>query len=455
MPRFEPKTFSFMLERMANRVVARTELTDLEDGGVIHPILAGVARALADQSFQQVNLQRIWDIDTATGEDLDDRGQDVQPTKISRLAASKATGDVVFSRTGTTGTVIIPIGTIVRVPGGGAEFETTAAGSILAGDTASASIAIQAVEAGIEGNVDASSISQMAAVTGIETVTNAAALSGGQTSESDPQYRARIKAFLRSLPRGTPDALKFAVLSTALDAFGRIVSAEVVELEGAELGIVYIYVDDGTGTIEVTADNIGTPEVVIASAIGGEERLFLDNKPVKLGFPVVIEKNSIPLTEGLDFTLNRATGQITLTAPLVVTDDVTAEYTWLEGLIEEAQKIVDGDAAARLAYPGYRAAGTQVFVLSPTVLQQIVAGGVIVEDSFVGESAAVVTEAKASINRYINSLTINGDVIFSELIAAVQAVQGVFDVTFITPTSNVIIGEGELARVLDANITLS
>ena len=249
MPRFEPKTFSFMLERMANRVVARTELTDLEDGGVIHTILAGVARELDDQSFQQVNLQRIWDIDTATGEDLDDRGQDVQPTKISRLAASKATGDVVFSRTGTTGTVIIPIGTIVRVPGGGAEFETTAAGSILAGDTASASIAIQAVEAGIEGNVDASSISQMAAVTGIETVTNAAALSGGQTSESDPQYRARIKAFLRSLPRGTPDALKFAVLSTALDAFGRIVAAEVVELEGAELGIVYIYVDDGTGTL--------------------------------------------------------------------------------------------------------------------------------------------------------------------------------------------------------------
>lgn len=455
MPRFEPKTFSTFLERMSARVVARTALTDLNEGGNLHTLLAAVARELDDQSFQMTNLQRIWDIDTATGEDLDERGLDLNPTKLERTAASKASGSVVFSRTGTSGTISIPQGTVVNVPGGGPEFETTAAGSILDTFSSSAAIPVLALEAGVEGNVDASTVTQFNGVTGAETVTNAAAFTGGQDEESDEQFRERIKTFLRSLPRGTPDALKFAVLNTFLDDFGRIVTAEVVELPAPDLGIVYIYVDDGAGTVSIVLDNIGAPETVVASAIGGEVRVNLANVPVVFGSSVAVELNAVPITEGVDYVLNRATGQITFAVALSPGDAVTAEYQWQGGLIAEAQKIVDGDPGDRVNYPGYRAAGTQVFVRPPTILQQLVVGALVIDGDFLGLQTEIREDVSSAINRYINNLPINGDVIVSELIFAAQSVEGVVDVTFTTPASNVIIGEGQLARTSAANITIT
>lgn len=458
MARFQPRTFSTILERMAARVVARTELTDLEEGGVLHTILAAVARELDDINYQMVNLQRVWDIDTASNEDLDDRAQDLNPDKLSRLGATKATGTVVFSRTGTTGTVTIPVGSVVRVPGGGPAFETTAAGTINNGDTDSGAVPIIAQEAGADGSVDAAAISQMDAVTGVETVTNAANTTGGQDEETDVQFRERIKSYLRSLPRGTPDALKYAALSTSLDAYGKIVTAEVVERSGSELGIVDLYVDDGAGTIVFTDNNVGTPETVVAVAIGGEVRLFLDNKPLVQGFPVAVELNAVPLVEGTDFTVNHATGQITLDPVLYPSglapgDAVTAEYYWYEGLIAECQKIIDGDPTDRDNYPGYRAAGVQVLVVPPTIYSQVIEAQVVVADGFDGTD--VRTKVASAILRYVNGLGLNGDVILSELIYQAQSVPGVVDVTFTTPTANVVIGEGELARVDITNIDLT
>ena len=89
MPRFEPKTFSYILSRMANRVVARTELTDLEVGGVLHTILAAVAREMDDISYQMVNLQSVWDLDTASGEDLDARALDINDRTLRRYRSDE------------------------------------------------------------------------------------------------------------------------------------------------------------------------------------------------------------------------------------------------------------------------------------------------------------------------------------------------------------------------------
>ncbi len=440
--------------------MARTDLTDLEDGGTIHTIATGVARELDDVNFQMTNVQEIWDIDSAMGLDLDRRGEDYNPDKVVRRFAAKAVGSVVFSRTGTSGIATIPTGAIARVPDGGPAFVTTAAGTIPDLGSSSGSVAIQAVVAGVAGNVDGSTITQMDGVTGVETVTNSAATTGGQDRESDADFRTRMKAYLRSLPRGTVDALKFAALTATLTAIGSVRFAEVVELGGSGLGRTNIYADDGAGTISVTNSNYGSPETVVASAAGGEVRLFLDSKPVVESPAVNIRINAVLQVEGTDYELNRPRGQITLDATVYPTgltalDVVTAEYTWYEGLIAETQMIIDGDASDRANYPGYRAAGTDVFVLPPTVLQQVVTATVAIEEEFVGQAADILVAVRAAINRYINNLGINGDVILSELIAAAQSVQGVFDVQFTAPTANVTIGEAEIARVTDANINLT
>jgi uncharacterized phage protein gp47/JayE len=459
LSRFEPKTFSFILQRIINRVVARTRLTDANDGGVVHTVSAGAARELDDLNFQATNLQRVWDIDTATGEDLDDRGQDYNPEKLTRNAGSPATVSLIFSRTGTVGTVTIPAGSVARVPGGPA-FATLTAGSIADTFSSSGAISARAQAIGIAGNVIANSITEFGAITGVETVTNPGAALGGQDAETDRQFRERIKAYLRSLPRGTPDALKFAALSAFLEDFGRVVSAEVVELQTPNLGTTYVYIDDGAGTVEVTADNIGAPETVVGAATGGEVRFFLDNVPLQFGSPADIELNAFSLSEGTDYTLNRATGQITLDPILYPTgltagDTVTAEYSWWEGLIGEAQKIIDGDPTDRTNFPGYRAAGTLVYVLPPTILQQIITADAVLEDAFLGQAAEVRQAVADAINRYVNGLGINGDVILSELIFQAQSVAGVADVVFSSPTANVIVGEGQLARVDPNNVDIT
>ena len=457
MARFEPRQFTQFLERMINRAVARTELTDVEEGGNLHTIFAAVARELDDISYQMVNLQRIWDIDTATGEDLDARALDTNPDKLSRQGATKATSTVVFSRAGTSGLVNIPAGSIVRVPSGGPEYETTASGTINNAASSSASIPVLALVAGSDGNVDADTITQLDAITGVETVTNTTAATGGSDEETDAEFRERIKAYLRSLPRGTPQALKFAVLNTELEDYGRIVTAEVVELTGDDLGKSYVYVDDGTGTIVVTDNNTGSPETVIASALGGEDHLYLDNFPVREGATITIEVNGSPIVEGTDYTIDLSQGLIVfdITAyptGLTATDEVTAEYTWYTGLIAEAQKIIEGDRNDRANYPGYKAAGTQVFVRSPTVLIQTISAAVTVEEGFDGDT---VRDAVASaLIRYINSLTINGDVYLSEMYFAAQSVRGVVDIIFSEPSGNVAIGTGELARTSSANVTI-
>lgn len=457
-PRFEPKTYSTILQRMLDRVIARTDLTDVEEGGVIHTLCAATARELDDVNFQATNLQDIWAIDTATDTDLDERAVDYGPDKIVRDEAVPAVGNVQFGRSGTSGTVPIPIGSIVRVPDGGPEFETTAAGSIP--DTQSVSGLITAVckTPGLVGNVDSATITQLDAIAGVETVTNPSAFTGGQNEESDAAFRSRLKVYLRSLARGTPDALRFAVLGVTVSGFGTIRFAEVVELQGDDLGIVEIYVDNGTGTIETNAAVTG--QTVIASAGGGEQRFFLSNVPVKVGPTVTIYINASPLTEGTDYTLNYATGQVELDETayptgLTTADTVTADYTYYTGLIAEAQKVVDGDPADRTNYPGYRAAGTLVSVLAPTVLQQVVQASLVIEQAFIGEAATVQTQVRAAINRYINSLGISEDVIFTELVNAAQSVPGVFDVAFSSPTANIAIGSGELARVVDGNITFN
>ena len=500
MAKFEPRTFDDFFQRMLNRVVARTELTDLEVGGVLTTILGAVARELDGISYQIVALQDLWDLETATGEDLDRRAADANPAEIIRQGAMPAAGTVKFGRSDTSASVTIPAGTQVALVGGDPVYATNVAITISAGVATSASVATTAVVAGLAGNCTAgdSSIPTGIAeivvnVAGVDTVINDTSFTGGLDGETDQQLRERVRAYLRSLPRGTPDALKFAVLGVSVTGFGRIVVAEVEELPTPNYGQVNVWVDDGNGTTEVI-EAVGT-ETVISPAIGGETRLSLDfgavYSPVA---PVVVWKDHnnyngsgvdalITLIRGeagdaagtYDYIINFATGELTVVAdgpaqiPNATTstanvaglqpgDALTAAYSRYGGLIGEAQKIVDGDPLDRENYPGYRAAGVYVRVLPPTVYWQVIEATVVLLEGY--DSATVTAACSAAIERYVNSLTINGDVIFSELVNACMAVPGVFDVTFTTPDQtaanpNVIIGSGELARTSTSYITVS
>lgn len=505
MPVFAPKTFPDFFERMLARVVARTALTDLESGGVISTVCGGVARELDDISYQIVALQNLWDLDTATGADLDARAADANPDEISRQAAVAATGTVVFGRTNTAAAVTVPIGTIVAVVGGSPTYQTTAAVTLGIGVAESAAVGIVAVEAGSAGNCDPADLTAtpptgileiVVNLAGIETVRNDTSCAGGQDRESDQSLRNRVRAYLRSLSRGTPEALRSAVLGVTVSGYGRIVIADVEELAVPNYGKVYVWIDDGTGNTGFTANNGGAAETVIDPAAGGEIRLDLSRNALVPTIPPVVtwrDHNNyngagvdvihtlqigvpgVDLPAAYDYSVNYASGRITINpgGPTGIPDAATstanvaglqpgdalfAAYTYYEGLIAEAQKIIDGDPADRTNYPGYRAAGTYVEVRPPTVYIQAIAATITLEPGY--EYATVSAQAAAALERYVNGLSINGDVILSELVNAAQSVAGVFDVVFsqpdqTAPNPNVIIGAGELARTSSAQITLT
>ena len=503
---FTPKTFPEFFQRMLNRVVARTELTDLEVGGVLTTIVGAVARELDDMSYQMVALRELWDLDTATGIDLDARAVDCNPDEITRNGAVKAAGSVVFGRTNTAASVTVPAGTLVALVGGTPTYTTNADVILGVGVATSASTAVTAVVPGSEGNCDPADtsiptgISEIVVnVAGIETVHNDTACSGGRDQESDSELRERIRAYLRSLPRATPDALKAAVLGVEVTGYGRIVTAQVEELPTPNYGQVNVWIDDGNGTTEFSTSTgtfaLATEEVVIDPAIGGEIRLYLDHHAlVPAVAPTVKWKDHhdysgngvdaiVELTEGeagdgattYDYIVNYATGKITLNpkGPSLIPDAATstdsvaglqsgdalyAEYTYYLGLISEAQKIIDGDPDDRTNYPGYRAAGVYVQVKAPTVYWQVIEASMVLVSGY--DTSTVIAAAQTAIIQYINSLGVNGDVIFSELVAAVHAVEGVFDVTFQSPDQtdtnpNTIIGDGELARTRLSDMTIS
>jgi uncharacterized phage protein gp47/JayE len=532
--KFQPKTFPDFVQRMASRIVARTDLNDLEDGGVLLTIIGALARELDDLHYQMVRLQDVFDIDTATGADLDARAKDYNPDAIVRSSAVKASGKVKFYRVGTTGNIAIPEGVIVGVPGEDSQqYRTTIATTIADGGTSSAEVLVVATVAGssanfsgagyldpvvLAGSVDLTAddvangptgVSQIiSAVAGLDSVRNTTGMSSGSDTETDSSFRGRIKTYLRSLSRATPHSLEDAVLGVKLDNFGRIQVAKVQELQEPNLGKVLLYVDDGTGSsAKVQAHNYETDpvtnqatgflaEALTENAAGGEIYFQLKHAPLVgedtafvtwvtqtalAGGPAV--NTSVTLTRGsavsaagtYDYRLNQGSGKLTLypggpngiatvaTSPsdvkgLQALDTVHIRYKWYGGLIEEAQKIVDGDASDRPNYPGVRAAGVDVRVLPPTILSQTVEATINIDPGH--ESSGVVAECKTAIMNYINGLPINGDIYITELIYVLQGVSGVRDVIWTSggdpynPT-NTIVGEGELARVALEDIILT
>ncbi|MGC8030527.1 baseplate J/gp47 family protein, partial [Salmonella enterica] len=74
----------------------------------------------------------------------------------------------------------------------------------------SVTVPIQAVTAGVAGNVTAGSINTIAqAITGIDTVTNAAGLTNGEDAELDADFRARFIHYINSLSKATKAAVLY------------------------------------------------------------------------------------------------------------------------------------------------------------------------------------------------------------------------------------------------------
>lgn len=258
MPVFQTRRYDQILVQMLAKIVSRTALSDISDSSVLKHILASVARGIDELYFNASLLKDLFSIDRATGEDLDERAAEIQPGTISRNEATKATGNVQFSRSGVVGTTTIPIGTKVQTAGG-VVFATTAVGTITPGNTDSNLVSAVADVAGADGNVASATIVKFQQKpAGVDSVTNPSAFANGADEESDDAFRARIKAFIAGLARSTVHALESGVLGIQDPDTGQTILFSKAVEDMIDRGEVTLYIDDGTGSAESTETAEGT-----------------------------------------------------------------------------------------------------------------------------------------------------------------------------------------------------
>jgi len=230
---FSLKLFSAVLEDMISWMTAtQSKITDFNEGAVCRSMFEAIG----------LEIEQLY-IRTRIG--IEDSLKEIPfyAFDFTRKAGQKASGNVIFSRTGSSGEIIISIGTLVATADG-TQFETTSVGTIADAQQDSNSVTITAVEEGTEANVPANTVIVIVTpVSGVETVDNAAATSGGLGIETDEEFVKRFKEFIEGLGQSSESGL-----ITGSKLITGVRSASTKEHFPPSSGInVTVYIDDGAG----------------------------------------------------------------------------------------------------------------------------------------------------------------------------------------------------------------
>jgi uncharacterized phage protein gp47/JayE len=468
MSRVLLKSRSDIIRDLINSTVARTNLTDVNEAAILRHLLTAVGSEIFSVYGQFTNLASLFDFQTAEGDDLDERAKEILGGTLTRNAASRATGSLTFSRQ-TVGTVVnIPAGTICSDENG-VQFTTTAVGTITIAALTSGPVQAKAVNLGSSGNIAAATsdtgVKSFASTKppGVNAVTNDI-FAGGLDRESDNDFRARIENFIQSLPRSTVQSLESIVLGITNASSGKRVTSSHVYEPPTNPGTATLYIDDGSGTLgaEITSVVFTGLEMPNGTALatGGEEFLTLPNYPLldNVQSSIVITSNQRgALTVGTNVYVNWASGRMFFNPPLSADETITvSNYEYYSGLIKDVQLVVDGDPSNRATYPGYRAAGVDVRVLSPQVQTITIAANLTVLPGYSGTTVA--SAVQTEVVSYINNLGISGDVVRHEVVERVMAVPGVYNTTLLvnsTEDSIIYINDDQIARTTSGNVTIT
>ena len=133
-------------------------------------------------------------------------------------------------------------------------------------------------------------------------------------------------------------------------------------------------------------------------------------------------------------------------------------YKVYSGLVEQTTNIIDGLPTNTVLFPGVKAAGTVVEVLTPLIRSIQVALQIRPKDGVTLNSITDLVRARVA--SYINGLGVGKPVVLAEIIKNVQSLPGVFSVTILgtLPTATddrIVVGTIEKAFVLDSTKDIS
>ncbi len=235
---------------------AASGLVDLAIGSILRSIVeSNSAVALWIQQLI-VTLLVTTRASTCSGDDLDSWMADFS---FTRLAATAATGQVVFSRFTATNQAVILVGAEVTTTDGtqaylvttdttNAAYDATQLGYVLAAGTSSVSVPVQASTAGTAGNAQAGTITIISgSIQYVDTVTNTVTFDSGEDAETDDALRSRFVLWIASLSKSTLSAIGYAL--TSMQSGVTYTLTENESYAGvSQPGYFYAVVDDGSGS---------------------------------------------------------------------------------------------------------------------------------------------------------------------------------------------------------------
>lgn len=217
------------------------------------------------------------------------------------------------------GNRVVGPNTTVRTPqantASAVEFRTLFQKNLPDGETDLENVDVAAQVSGNVGNVIAGAISEFgAAPFDGATVTNPLPYTNGRETESDNDYRERIRDIRSSRQLATTTAIETAVTGiTAPDENKRVNSASLVKRFGFP---ATLYIDDGTGYEESTAAI--AIESFIDDATGGETHFEATQRPIARAY--AISTNVSPFVLRPTDQLTVKVGGITYTHAFAATD---------------------------------------------------------------------------------------------------------------------------------------
>ncbi|MDJ0753559.1 MAG: baseplate J/gp47 family protein [Ardenticatenaceae bacterium] len=267
---------------------SRSPLTDINVGSVARTLGEAIGREIATV-YEQINqAYRAGFVDTATDKSLD---LVVAILGLKRFTKDFATGQVTFFRDpAVPGNINIPEGVLLATTKGEALFQTTQLRTLQQGQTR-IDVPIRAADefGGEAGIVAGGAITEMARpLAGISRITNFDPTILAAEDESDSELRARAKAALRGLGKGTIAALDNAIFE-ARETLIEIWDPNGPPAKRSDVGEVVLLVEteperfESLNAVVQETRAAGIQATVVARYIFYKPRLIVSYKNIQTG----------------------------------------------------------------------------------------------------------------------------------------------------------------------------
>lgn len=286
-----------VVTQIRNHLLVTEPDLDTSTGSVTRKIIDAVAESISEAYVDQHLLTYSYDIDSKTEGDLD---AFVQLFGLSRIPARRATGTVTFSRSGAADTIVsIPVNFQMTNAGDPPVVIQTITPAVMNVGELSVNVPVQAVSAGVNGNIPPGTLYPLAPLDQIATVVNAAALTGGAVQETDLELRDRWKKTVFRNMAGTesmylgialndPDCGAANVLGTAkrrreqLQISGGSATSTVTDAYYVYQGTQLVGKDLETGDVAIPAldynwnTSVNPPRVDVVSSVSLPDGTLID-----------------------------------------------------------------------------------------------------------------------------------------------------------------------------------